>query len=349
MDSIVAEAADTPFGEPLPSAPERWTACSPLCPHRGPLPVIYHDRRIRNRCACYLHTPCGMLTAPALHAPGDKTFLIAAIMAVRHPRITVFGGAFSSLIVMSVLSAALGRMILGLIPRVWTHYAVSAVLSSPATSSRLMPEQCSQAALLFLVFGVRMLQEGLKIPAGQGHIQEEMREVEEELDEDEQSSKMDRRGLSGLEAMEEGLDGTSAGSPLMAQQRGEEDGVESNGNGHGHGYKMSSLSKHRGGVSITPGRRSQTFHPLSQPSPVAPVSVSNPLLRSFLTKLRGVARRNVDARDLKAGFRNTCGMFFSPVFAQAFVLTFLGEWGDRSQIATIALAGANVGGPRATV
>lgn len=45
-------------------------------------------------------------------------------MAVRHPRITVFGGAFSSLIVMSVLSAALGRVILGLIPRVYTHYAV---------------------------------------------------------------------------------------------------------------------------------------------------------------------------------------------------------------------------------
>lgn len=49
---------------------------------------------------------------------GDKTFLIAAIMATRHPRITVFGGAFASLVVMSVLSAALGRVILGLIPKV---------------------------------------------------------------------------------------------------------------------------------------------------------------------------------------------------------------------------------------
>lgn len=49
---------------------------------------------------------------------GDKTFLIAAIMATRHPRMTVFAGAFASLVVMSMLSAALGRVILGLIPKV---------------------------------------------------------------------------------------------------------------------------------------------------------------------------------------------------------------------------------------
>ena len=28
-------------------------------------------------------------------------------------------------------------------------------------------------------------------------------------------------------------------------------------------------------------------------------------------------------------------MLFSPVFVEAFILTFLAEWGDRSQIATI--------------
>lgn len=49
---------------------------------------------------------------------GDKTFLIAAIMATRHPRLTVFSGAFASLLVMSVLSAAMGKVILGLIPAV---------------------------------------------------------------------------------------------------------------------------------------------------------------------------------------------------------------------------------------
>ena len=42
------------------------------------------------------------------------------------------------------------------------------------------------------------------------------------------------------------------------------------------------------------------------------------------------------------GARNFCSLFLGPVFVQAFVLTFLGEWGDRSQIATIALGAAHV-------
>ncbi|WFD24703.1 GCR1-dependent translation factor 1 [Malassezia equina] len=38
------------------------------------------------------------------------------------------------------------------------------------------------------------------------------------------------------------------------------------------------------------------------------------------------------------GARNLCGLLVNPVFSQAFVLSFLGEWGDRSQITTMALA-----------
>lgn len=39
-------------------------------------------------------------------------------MATRHPRLTVFSGAFASLLVMSILSAGLGKVVLGLIPAV---------------------------------------------------------------------------------------------------------------------------------------------------------------------------------------------------------------------------------------
>jgi len=41
------------------------------------------------------------------------------------------------------------------------------------------------------------------------------------------------------------------------------------------------------------------------------------------------------------GIRNLCSFLLGPVFVQVFVLTFLGEWGDRSQIATIMLAAAH--------
>lgn len=49
-----------------------------------------------------------------------------------------------------------------------------------------------------------------------------------------------------------------------------------------------------------------------------------------------------NSERLKDGIINLMQLVFSPVFVQTFILTFLGEWGDRSQISTIALAAANV-------
>ncbi|KAG6830284.1 hypothetical protein H0H87_008582 [Tephrocybe sp. NHM501043] len=176
---------------------------------------------------------------------GDKTFLIAAILAMRHPRLTVFLGAFLSLALMSLLSAALGHILPTLIPRTYTQLA---------------------ASVLFLVFGAKMMKEAREMEGGNGKIQEEMREAQEEIEEDEEET----AGKGGSIAMKD---------------------MESGGAAEGEAVE----------------------------------------------EIKKPAKSN--ARE---GLRNFCNLFFGPVFVQAFILTFLGEWGDRSQIATIALGAAHV-------
>lgn len=88
---------------------------------------------------------------------GDKTFFIAAIMAMRHPRITVFLGAMSALTVMTILSACLG-FATTVIPRTYTHYISTA---------------------LFAIFGLKMLKEGYSMSPDEG--QEEYDEVQKTL------------------------------------------------------------------------------------------------------------------------------------------------------------------------
>jgi Ca2+/H+ antiporter, TMEM165/GDT1 family len=61
----------------------------------------------------------GMIVATEI---GDKTFFIAAIMAMQYPRILVFAGAIAALAVMTVLSAALGFALPNVLPRQYTHY-----------------------------------------------------------------------------------------------------------------------------------------------------------------------------------------------------------------------------------
>ncbi|KAI8369654.1 hypothetical protein BD560DRAFT_454592 [Blakeslea trispora] len=166
---------------------------------------------------------------------GDKTFLIAAIMAMKHSRLVVFAAAFSSLFIMSVLSAFLGHVVPNLIPKQYTDIC---------------------AALLFLCFGLRMIYEAYHMDEAAGN--EEMEEVEQEL-----KTVEDREHANKLEELEVG-------------------GLENAAN--------------------------------------APTS---------------------QAEKAKEGLMNLMQLVFSPVFVQTFVLTFLGEWGDRSQISTIALAAAN--------
>uniref|UniRef100_A0A0D9Z6U1 GDT1 family protein n=1 Tax=Oryza glumipatula TaxID=40148 RepID=A0A0D9Z6U1_9ORYZ len=135
---------------------------------------------------------------------GDETFIIAALMAMRHPKSIVLSGALSALYVMTVLSTGLGRIVPNLISRKHTN---------------------SAATVLYLFFGLRLLYIAWKSDP-KGSQKKEMEEVEEKLE-----------------------------------------------SGQG-----------------------------------------------------------------KSTLRRFFGRFCTPIFLEAFILTFLAEWGDRSQIATIALA-----------
>lgn len=74
---------------------------------------------------------------------GDKTFFIAVILAMKHPRRLVFVGAFAALAAMTILSVLLGQAA-SFLPKTYIHYAEVA---------------------LFLGFGVKLLYEASQLPA----------------------------------------------------------------------------------------------------------------------------------------------------------------------------------------
>jgi len=79
---------------------------------------------------------------------GDKTFFIAALLAMRYSRRAVFAGAWGALAIMTVLSAAIGQVLPMVLPRKYTHWA---------------------AVALFIYFGVKLLYEGLQmVTSGEG-------------------------------------------------------------------------------------------------------------------------------------------------------------------------------------
>jgi putative Ca2+/H+ antiporter (TMEM165/GDT1 family) len=161
---------------------------------------------------------------------GDKTFFIAAIMAMRQSRTEVFLSAMTALIIMTILSAAMGLTL--------PHLLDPKITAAAAT-------------VLFFFFGLKLLYDAyLMDPNAVG--KEEMEEVEEELEK-----------ASALEP----------DSQTLLEQ---------------------------GGL----------------PSKAKPLA------------------------SLSRQFRFFLGRFLSPVFIQCATMTFLAEWGDRSQIATIALAAA---------
>jgi putative Ca2+/H+ antiporter (TMEM165/GDT1 family) len=211
-----------------------------------------------------LHSYLLSLTMILFSEVGDKTFLIAALMAMKHDRLLVFSAAFSALIAMTILSAVLGHAVPTLIPKRFTNFL---------------------AAALFLVFGGRMLKEGLAMSPEEG-VAAEMQEVEMEL----------------------------AEKDTMARQ---------------HGRRRSSISPYTLEMGLGRGgtRKSRSGSRLPSP-PRSPSSSPDRSLSPPRSAFKGIL----------GGLNNLFSFLLSPAWVQTFVMTFLGEWGDRSQIATIAMA-----------
>ncbi|KAJ1269967.1 hypothetical protein BS78_06G018700 [Paspalum vaginatum] len=66
--------------------------------------------------------------------------------------------------------------------------------------------------------------------------------------------------------------------------------------------------------------------------------VASSVVMTLVSSSLGWVAPNLDDDDAKKHQKSFLVRFFSPVFIQAFSITFFGEWGDMSQIATIGLA-----------
>ncbi|KAI9777397.1 MAG: hypothetical protein M1839_008910 [Geoglossum umbratile] len=252
---------EKPHDIPHPEPPSSKKDPTPLDGTNVPSPKAPSSTNEPTGLIQPLHSFALSLTMILFSEIGDKTFLIAALMAMKHPRLLVFSAAFSALITMTVLSAVLGHAVPTLIPKRFTNYL---------------------AAGLFLIFGGRLLREGLTMHPDEG-VSEEMKEVEQELEEKAHTAGKRRR---------------SSASPYM-------------------------LESGRAGL-----RKSRSATRLPSP-PHSPSSS-----RSRSSSPHG--RRSV--YTTLTGLNNLLSLLLSPAWVQTFVMTFLGEWGDRSQIATIAMA-----------
>lgn len=217
----------------------------------------------------------GSFSSIAATEIGDKTFIVAALMAMRHPRLQVFTAAFAALALMTVLSGVTGHAVGALISKRWAALV---------------------AALLFLAFGLKSLKEGLDMAPDAG-VGDEMREVQAELEEKE------GRLASGAAAL--GHRKISSISPDVLESGRAQHRERSRG-------RMTAALKRNPSVSS------------SQEGSPSHAHAAGPG-RSPLASAAG-------------GIRNLLALLLSPAWVETFSMTFVGELGDRSQIATVAMA-----------
>ncbi|XP_040274785.1 transmembrane protein 165 [Bufo bufo] len=172
---------------PLPQRPEE-VARPEKIPSQPPAVHVGNADLSSTSNLGFIHAFVAAISVIIVSELGDKTFFIAAIMAMRYNRLTVLTGAMLALGLMTCLSVLFGYATT-VIPRVYTYYVSTA---------------------LFAIFGIRMLREGLKMSPDEG--QEELEEVQAEIkrkDEELQRTKL----LNGPNDVESG------GGPAIPKKR----------------------------------------------------------------------------------------------------------------------------------
>jgi len=187
---------------------------------------------------------------------GDKTFFIAAILAMRNNKLTVFLAALSALFLMTILSGLLGWVVTTFIPREITYYTCTAIM---------------------FAFALKMIWEAWRMEDDE--MEEVQKEVEQELAE-----------LEGPGQDSEAGEGAN---------RGQEN----------PGFEGPAVVRKEEGKNVAAEQ--------------------------------GWVNNAID-RGCKENswFGKKCLKIFK-LFVNTFTLTFIAEWGDRSQLATIVLAGIN--------
>jgi putative Ca2+/H+ antiporter (TMEM165/GDT1 family) len=119
----------------------------------------------------FIHAFIASISVIVVSELGDKTFFIAAIMAMRHSRLVIYAGAMGALGTMTILSALLGNIVTNFIPRIYTYY-----LSS----------------ILFACFGIKMLRDGYLMSPDEGT--DEYEEVQHEVEQAEATDDLELGG-----------------------------------------------------------------------------------------------------------------------------------------------------------
>eukprot|EP00088_Acartia_fossae_P018380 TRINITY_DN20622_c0_g1_i12.p1 TRINITY_DN20622_c0_g1~~TRINITY_DN20622_c0_g1_i12.p1 ORF type:complete len:470 (-),score=94.93 TRINITY_DN20622_c0_g1_i12:91-1500(-) len=273
---------------------------------------------------------------------GDKTFFIAAILAMRNNKLTVFLAAVSALFLMTVLSGLLGWVVTTFIPREVTYYTCTAIM---------------------FLFGFKMLWEAWKMDENEA--EEVQREVEQELarrgsiasvhsrrdveaaanrhaqtsDNQTPSNRQtqDSRNDQTVEqtTRTEDANKTSANEVQGAQNQAFEDNETRN----------DAPSSTPAVIDISPMENEATAPDAAvgdNNDTAANDSSSTAVTRTKTNKNHVSFLGNVIDRSCKENswFGKKCLKMFK-LFINTFTMTFIAEWGDRSQLATIVLVGIN--------